>query len=60
MINILYDILMTYLYVVFCEYFYFNSIYLLCDIIFIYISNNSPFLVSPQKLPIPLPLPVIL
>ena len=51
---------MTYLYVVFCEYFYFNLIYLLCDNIFIYISNNSPFLVSPQKLPIPLPLPVLL
>ena len=38
----------------FCNNFYFNSFLFLLDIIFICFSSNSPFLVSPQKLPIPL------
>ena len=44
----------------FCNNFYFNSFLFLLDIIFICFSSNSPFLVSPQKLPIPLHLSVLL
>jgi hypothetical protein len=50
--------MLNYLLDIFFTYFYFLNIFLL-DIFFIYVSNVISFLVSPLKIPIPFPLPLL-
>jgi hypothetical protein len=50
----------TVLLVIGFEILLFLSLFVPLDILFIYISNVFPFLVSPPQLPYPIPLPLLL